>query len=69
MTLGQMHYRGVHSVEARCEACGHEARVLVDAPADHIPVSDVALALKCSVCGAKNVVTRPDWHGHRAAGR
>ena len=64
-----MRYRGVRSVEAWCEACGHEARILVDALADHIPVSDVALALKCSVCGSKNVVTRPDWREHKAAGR
>jgi hypothetical protein len=26
MTVGQMRYHGVRSVEATCEACGHEAR-------------------------------------------
>ena len=64
-----MRYHGVRVVVATCESCGHEARILVDAFADHIPVSDVALALKCSVCGSKNVTTRPDWREHRAPGR
>ena len=67
MTLGQMRYHGIRMVVATCESCGHAARILVDAYADHIPVSDVARALKCSVCGSKNVVTRPDWQ--QAPGR
>jgi len=46
VTLGQMRYRGVRSIEARCEACGHEARILVDALPDELPVSDVARTLK-----------------------
>ena len=46
VTLGQMRYRGVRSIEARCEARGHEARILVDALPDGLPVSDVARTLK-----------------------
>ena len=69
MTLGQMRYHGIRLVRATCEACGHEARILVDTLADYIAVHDVALVLKCSVCGSKNVVTRPDCREHRAAGR
>jgi hypothetical protein len=34
-------------IEAMCNDCRHEARILVD-------------ALAGSVCGSKNVVTRPD---------
>ena len=69
ITLGNMRYHGVRSVEAECQDCRHEARILVDMLADHMPVSEVALILKCSVCGSKNVTTRPDWREHRAPGR
>ena len=26
-----------------------------------LPVPDVALRLRCSACGSKNVLTRPNW--------
>ena len=52
---------GVRSVEATCEACRHEAVVNCDAlPAD-MPVPDVVLRLKCSACGSKQGVIRPNW--------
>jgi hypothetical protein len=61
MDLANMRQSGVRSVEAICEACWHEAVVNCDAlPAD-MPVPDVALRLKCSACGSKQVVTRPNW--------
>jgi DNA-directed RNA polymerase subunit RPC12/RpoP len=61
MDLANMRENGVRSVEARCEACGHEAVVNCDAlPAD-LPVPDVALRLRCSGCGSKRIVTKPDW--------
>ena len=55
-----MRYHGVRLIDATCEACGHGARILVDMLADDLPVPDVALVLKCSACGSKNVRTRPD---------
>ena len=64
--LGRMRYRGVRSIEATCAACGHQARILVDMLADELPVSDVALMLRCLACGSKNVTTRPDWHAQPA---
>ena len=61
MDLANMRENGVRSVEARCEACGREAIVNCDAlPAD-LPVPDVALRLRCSACGSKRIVTKPDW--------
>jgi hypothetical protein len=29
------------------------------------PVPDVALRLRCSACGLRNVKTHPDWKGRR----
>jgi len=69
MTLGQMRVHGVRSIDAACNDCWHETSILVDALPDHMPVPDVALVLKCSACGSRNVTTRPDWREHRAPGR
>jgi hypothetical protein len=33
-----------------------------------MPMPGVALILKCSACGSKNVTTRPDWREHKAPG-
>jgi hypothetical protein len=66
MSLGNMREHGVRSVEATYEDCKHEARVNVDAIPDGVPVPDVALRLRCSACGSKNITTRPDWTQHKA---
>ena len=61
MDLANMRQNGVRSVTAECKACKREAAVNCDAlPAD-LPVPDVALRLRCSACGSKQIVTRPDW--------
>ena len=55
MDLANMRANGVRSVEARCEACGHETVVNCDElPAD-LPVPDVVLRLRCSACGSKRI--------------
>ena len=53
MTLANMRAMGVHSIDAACEDCRHEATVNVDALPDHLYVPDVALRLRCSACGSK----------------
>lgn len=61
MDLSNLRENGARSVEARCEACGHEAIVNCDAlPAD-LPVPDVTPRLRCSACGAKTITTKPNW--------
>jgi hypothetical protein len=57
MDLANMRANGVRSVEARCEACGHEAL----ANCDGLPVPNVALKLRCSACGSKKIGTKPNW--------
>lgn len=69
MTLANMREHGTQAVDAECQACRHTASIKVDSLTADLPVPDVALRLKCSVCGSKNIVTRPDWSGveHEAA--
>ena len=64
MTLGNMREHRVRSVDATCEACGHEAVINVDALPDELYVPDVALKLRCSACGSKKIAVRPDWAKH-----
>jgi len=63
MDLGNMREHGVRSVVAECHEirCGHSGSVNVDHLPDDVPVPDVALRLRCSACGSRNVKTIPDW--------
>ena len=60
LTLANMRENGVRSVEAKCEACGHEAIVNVDAWPGGCPVTDVGLKLRCSACGSRRISTKPN---------
>jgi hypothetical protein len=63
MSLGNMREHGVRSVLAICQraSCGRAASINVDEFPDDFPVPDVALRLRCSRCGSRNVKTQPDW--------
>jgi len=63
MDLRNMREHGVRSVAAHCQqtGCGHAGSVNVDYLPDDLPVPDVALCLRCSACGSRNVKTQPDW--------
>jgi hypothetical protein len=63
MSLGNMRAHGVRSVLATCQetSCGHARSVNVDNLSADVPVPDVALRLRCSACGSRNVKTQPDW--------
>ena len=60
--LGNMREHGVRSVAAECHEirCGHLGSVNVDDLPDDVPVPDVALRLRCSACGSRNIKTVPD---------
>ncbi len=63
MRLRNMRAHGVRAVLATCQetSCGHSGSVNVDHLPDDVPVPDVALRLRCSACGSRNVKTQPDW--------
>jgi hypothetical protein len=56
-----MRENGLTTVEAVCEACKHEAVIKAERFPAALPVPDVALRLRCSVCRSKRIVTRPNW--------
>ena len=68
MDLATMREHGIRSVEAICQeiGCGHERSVNVDHLPDDVLVPDIALRLRCSACGSRNVKTIPNWHEGRA---
>lgn len=68
MTLANMRENGPRAVTAKCEACGRQADVNVDALPESVHVPDAGRYLRCSRCNAKRVSTRPAWHTARRQG-
>ena len=61
LTLATMRSHGIRSIEAWCSACGHHMAYNVDHLPDDLSVAGVALRLRCSMCGARGIETRPYW--------
>jgi hypothetical protein len=62
MTLSNMRQNGVRMIWAKCEACGHQADVNVDALEGIVAVPKVGERLCGSGCGGKQINTQPAWH-------
>ena len=69
LTLATMRSYGVRSILAWCNACSHYADLNADHLPNELPVPDVALRLKCSKCGSKDIETRPEWRELRISGQ
>lgn len=67
MDLANMRSLGVRDVYLDCE-CGHSASVNVDVLDDSVYVPDVRLRSRCSVCGKRPQISRPDWKNYRPPG-
>lgn len=65
MTLADMRALGPRTIEAFCMSCDHSAIIEADTLPPHYPVPDVALKLRCSECGSKDIQTRPNWRARR----
>ena len=73
VTVGQSLVDGDRTVMAYCEAhnCGHGAEVPLEGWPLHLPVPDMALKLRCSRCGGRQIrmmvnVTELYARAHRA---
>jgi hypothetical protein len=65
MTLANMRENGVGSILATCETCEHDAVLHAEKwPAD-MPVPDIGLKLRCSICGGREIATRPNWRDRK----
>ena len=67
MSLENMRSVGVRNVYLDCE-CGHVASVNVDTLADDVFVPDVKKHGRCSKCGKRPLVSRPDWKTYKPPG-
>jgi hypothetical protein len=54
-TITHLKADGCRTVAAFCDDCRHEGIVDVSAFPDDFPVPDVALKLRCSSCGSKQI--------------
>jgi ribosomal protein L44E len=54
-TIANHKANGCKTVEASCDDCRHEAIVDVSGFPDDFPVPDVAMKLRCSACGSKQI--------------
>jgi rRNA maturation protein Nop10 len=62
VTLADMREKGVYSVIATCEDCGHKSNENVDALPETLVVPEAGLRLRCSQCGGKRIDAQPAWH-------
>ena len=60
MDIANAKANGVTGVEASC-MCGHEATIPFGDMPDDLFIPVIALRLRCSACGGKEITTRPDW--------
>lgn len=59
---------GRRQVEIYCNACGrHRGGIDVGELPPETPIPDICLSYRCSVCGSKNLMSRPDVCEDRAA--
>lgn len=67
MDLANMRWLGCRSILLECD-CGHQASVNVDSLDDGVYVPAVKNHCRCSKCGKKPRLSRPDWSGYRPSG-
>jgi hypothetical protein len=67
MTLRNMRSLGVREVYLDCE-CGRTASVVVDFLSDDVYVPEIRHRYRCSECGSRPRMSRPDWKNYRPPG-
>jgi hypothetical protein len=63
-TVGDERAAGVHAVEIWCGHCHHHAEISTDAMSAETPIPDICLRYHCSVCGSRNLTSRPSVCEH-----
>ena len=63
-TIGEHLRDGYRTLEASCEACGHEAIVDVTRFTPRVPLPDAALKRQCSACGSRRIMVRLNMSEH-----
>jgi hypothetical protein len=68
MTLANMRSLGVRSLDVEC-TCGHRVVVDVSGMEGTVEVPAMRGRLRCSSCGRRPYMVRPNWLEMRAPGR
>lgn len=67
MDLANMRSLGVREVFLDC-SCGRSVSVVVDQLSDGTAVPAIKSLFRCSACGARPAISRPDWKNYRPPG-
>ncbi len=65
-TVGSERAVGVREVEIWCGDCHHHAEVSTDGMPAELAIPDIGLRFRCSVCGGRNLTSRPGVLAHYA---
>ncbi|AMJ63055.1 hypothetical protein [Bosea sp. PAMC 26642] len=57
-TVGDQLAQGRHRVEIWCNPCSRHVEVEIDTMAPDLPIPDIAMRFRCSVCGGRNLTSR-----------
>ena len=68
MTLANMRGLGVHSLDVEC-VCGHRLIVDVSGIDGAVEVPAMGRRLRCSSCGRRPYMVRPNWLEMRVPGK
>ncbi|WP_245524145.1 hypothetical protein [Methylobacterium nonmethylotrophicum] len=65
-TVGDCRARGETTAAATCHGCHHHVVFSTDRFPDWLPFPDMALRLRCSACGSRDVSVMMDIQAHYA---
>lgn len=60
VTVGDHLAGGYRQVEIHCTRCDHSGSIDVSALDPTLPIPDISLHARCSVCGSRDCTSRPD---------
>lgn len=62
-TVASTRAQGMNTVSAfyKAQSCRHDAVTLLVSWPDDMAIPDMALKLRCSECGGRQISTMPDW--------
>lgn len=65
-TVGSQRALGFRRAEIWCNDCHRHGEISMDGLPDELPIPDICLRYRCSVCGSKNLMSRGSVDEHYA---
>ncbi len=63
-SVGSLRVQGATTAAVTCHSCQRHAVISTDGLPDDLPFPDIALRLRCSGCGGRNVSVMLDMEAH-----